>query len=489
MYTLGIDIGSSSVKVSILDYAKGICVGSAHSPEEELPILAPQKGWAEQDPESWMIHMELAFRKALQRASLSASAIEAIGISYQMHGLVILSQSGSVVRPSIIWCDSRAVSIGDKAFQKLGEAYCLTHLLNSPGNFTASKLKWVLDHESHLTDQIYKVMLPGDYMAYRLTSQMQTTRSGLSEGMLWDFSLDQPAAALMDWYGIRPEWLSELVPTFGVQAGVAPGMAARLGLREGIPVAYRAGDQPNNAFSLNVLEPGEIAATAGTSGVIYGVNGQAAYDPQSRVNSFAHVNHTAANTRVGVLLCINGTGILNSWLRRMTGNLSYDEMNQLAAQAPAGSDGLLVYPFGNGAERVLGNASPGSMVKELNFNQHGRPHLLRAAQEGIANSFRYGADVMAGMGMETRVVRAGKANMFLSPVFGSTVANLLNARIELYDTDGALGAARGAALGAGFYATPHEAFASFRCLQAIEPDAHRDAVCAGYETWKEKLEF
>ncbi len=490
MYTLGIDVGSSSVKVSLLKLSDGSCPASAFYPKEEMPMIAVKNGWAEQEPVQWWENMKSALKDVLASAKIDKKAIKAIGISYQMHGLVALDKDGEVIRPSIIWSDSRAVEIGDRAFADLGADYCLSNLLNSPGNFTLSKLKWVKDNEPDKYARIYKVMLPGDYIAYRLTGKMQTTVSGLTEGIMWDFNKEAPASELFKYYGIDQSLLSDLVDTFSEHAYVSPKVADDLGLPEGIPVSYRAGDQPNNAFSLNVLEPGEVAATAGTSGVVYGVSDVLSHDKQSRVNSFAHVNHSAEKRRIGVLLCINGTGILNSWLRKnMGGNIDYVKMNEMASRASVGSEGVLVYPFGNGAERVLGNANPGAEFKGISLNIHNQNHIFRAAQEGIAFSFRYGVDIMNEMNIETKVVRVGKANMFLSPLFRQTMSNVLNARIELYDTDGALGAARGAALGAGLYKSSEEAFDKLKCLEAIEPDGGKLAVNEVYKIWKDNLKF
>lgn len=409
MFTLGIDIGSSSVKVSLLRIADGSCEASAFFPPEEMAIVAVQAGWAEQDPLLWWENMKNALSVVLKKAKVEKKQIQAIGISYQMHGLVALDEEGEVIRPSIIWCDSRAVAIGDTAFAELGQDYCLGSCLNSPGNFTASKLKWVKENEPEVFKRVHKIMLPGDYIAYRLTGKIQTTVSGLSEGIMWDFKKEAPATGLFTYYGFSSSLIPEIVPTFSKQAEVTAVVAAELGLPAGIPVSYRAGDQPNNAFSLNVLEPGEVAATAGTSGVVYGVNDSLACDLQSRVNNFAHVNHAPEQKRLGVLLCINGTGIFNSWLRRNVANgMDYAAMNDVAMKAPVGAGGLLVYPFGNGAERVLGNASPGAAIKGIGFNTHSQSHILRAAQEGIAFSFRYGVDIMGEMGIKADVVRAGK---------------------------------------------------------------------------------
>jgi xylulokinase len=489
MYLLGLDIGSSSVKASLLDPASGKVAGSAFFPKQEMPIRAVKPGWAEQDPGQWWDAGKQAIAGAMQQARASASDVKAIGIAYQMHGLVCLDKHGKPLRPSIIWCDSRAVSIGEAALQALGNETCLAHLLNGPGNFTASKLKWVRDNEPDLFKQIGKICLPGDYIAARMTGKVATTISGLSEGMLWDFKNASPAHFLLDHYGIGHDVVADIMPTFGVQGEVTKDIADELGLAAGTPVTYRAGDQPNNALSLNVLKPGEIAATAGTSGVVYGVSGSLRYDPQSRINTFAHVNHTEKHNSLGLLLCINGTGIANAWLKRTLGStLSYEQMNEAAASAPIGCDGLTFLPFGNGAERMLGNADPGAQFLGLRFNNHQAGHLCRAVQEGIVFSFCYGIEIMQSTGMDPKVIRAGKTNMFQSDLFRETLATVTGARIELYDTDGSVGAARGAGIGAGVYASPAEAFDTLRHVGDTEPDTGKiNATRSAYAGWKLKL--
>lgn len=491
MYLLGYDIGSSSVKASLVDAQTGKCVASAFYPKQEAEIMAPQVGWAEQHPEKWWEHLKLATADVLLTSKVNSQEIKAIGISYQMHGLVCVDKNQQVLRPSIIWCDSRAVGIGEQAFNDLGSEKCLSHLLNSPGNFTASKLAWVKQNEPDVFAQIDKVMLPGDYIAMRLTGEVRTTISGLSEGMFWDFKEKQVAQFLLDYYGINASLIADIVPTFGEQGFVTQAAAQELGLHAGTPITYRAGDQPNNALSLNVFNPGEIASTAGTSGVVYGVNGQVQYDPLSRVNTFAHVNHTDNQTRLGVLLCVNGTGILNSWIKRNVApeGISYDDMNQLSASVPIGSAGLSILPFGNGAERMLQNKKTGSVIYGVDFNRHNRSHILRAAQEGIVFSFKYGIDIMEQMGMEVKKIHAGKANMFLSKVFRDTLAGVTGATIELYNTDGAAGAAKGAGMGAGIYKDHDEAFASLEKLQVIEPNqTDIPAYQEAYGHWKKIID-
>ena len=490
MCLLGCDVGSSSVKVSVVDKETGLIIGSDFYPKEEAPIKASRPGWAEQNPEDWWSYLKIAMRGALEKANVSGKDVKAIGISYQMHGLVIVDKKLQVLRPSLIWCDSRAVTYGDLAFKNIGEKFCLSHLLNSPGNFTASKLAWVKEYESEIFKSIYKIMLPGDYIAMRLTGSPVTTVSGLSEGVFWDFQENKVSDELMSYYGFDNSLIPEIRPTFGLQGEVMASVASELGLKKGTPVTYRAGDQPNNALSLNVLNPGEIASTGGTSGVVYGVNDKVNYDPYSRVNTFAHVNHDVKDPRLGVLLCINGVGILNSWIKRNVASecTSYPALNELAATVPIGCRGLSVLPFGNGAERMLRNRQVDCSIHGLNFNIHTKAHVARAAQEGIVYSFKYGMDIMNEMGIDIRIIRAGKANMFLSPIFCEALACVTGSVIELYDTNGAAGAAKGAGIGAGIYKTPEEAFSSLKKVEVIEPDGLKaNEYCGAYDVWKDRL--
>lgn len=491
MYLLGYDIGSSSVKASLVDAQSGKCIASDFYPRTEAEIISHRKGWAEQEPEQWWTSLTLATRSILAQAKINPAEIKAIGISYQMHGLVCIDKQQNVLRPAIIWCDSRGVPYGEKAFTDLGSELCLSHILNSPGNFTATKLAWVKENEPETFEKIDKILLPGDYIAMRLTGLSQTTVSGLSEAMLWDFSTNSPAWFLLDYLGFPHSIIPEIVPTFSNQGELTCEAADILGLKEGTPICYRAGDQPNNALSLNVFNPGEIASTAGTSGVVYGVNGCLNTDLRSRVNTFAHVNHNDNQTRLGVLLCINGTGILNSWVKRNIApdGMSYDALNRLALESPPGADGLSILPFGNGAERVLENRETGASMFGINFLRHGRSHLARAAQEGIVYSFNYGIEIMEQMGMDVKKIHAGNANMFLSPLFREALATVSGATIELFNTDGSVGAAKGAGIGAGIYRDNTEAFSTLERLAVIEPNPqHKDAYLQAYSLWKERLE-
>lgn len=489
MNLLGIDLGSSSVKVSVLDGETGSCLATAFHPKEEMRIIAVKPGWAEQEPETWWENLLAAIRECTGRLGQQKDRIGAIGISYQMHGLVVTDKSYNVLRPSIIWCDSRAVSYGEKAMNSLGKEYCLSNLLNFPGNFTASKLAWVRENEPDVFRRIHKIMLPGDYIALRLTGELSTSYTGMSEGIFWDFTKNSISDGLLDAYGFSSDLLPRAYTSFSVRGSLLKSVAESLGLPVGIPVSYRAGDQPNNALSLNVLEPGEVAATAGTSGVIYGVTEQKKPDPQSRVNTFLHVNHTLEKNRLGVLLCINGTGILNSWLRKNMGaSISYDEVNSRASRISPGSEGLTVLPFGNGAERMLGNRDIGAHFTGLNFNTHSADHVFRASQEGIAFSFRYGLDIMKETGISPKVMRAGMANMFLSPVFRQTLAGITGTTINLYNTDGSLGAARGAGIGVGYYRNAGEAFEGLQTVGTAEPLKDSSEYEEAYSKWKNHLD-
>ncbi len=490
MYFIGYDIGSSSVKASIIEGISGKCIASSFHPKQEMIINSPVAGWAEQNPDDWWTNLKHATHDIINSSGISVVDIKAIGISYQMHGLVLIDKDGNVLRPSIIWCDSRATEIGEKAFQRIGKEKCLSHLLNSPGNFTASKLKWVKDNEPEIYEKTGKIMLPGDYIAMRLTGEKNTTVSGLSEGMFWDFKNNEIADFLLNYYGIEKGLIPDIIPAFSNQGKICNLVAKELGLDKDTLVCYRAGDQPNNAFSLNVLNPGEIAATAGTSGVIYGVSDEVKYDPLSRVNTFAHVNHGLTKNSLGVLLCINGTGILNSWAKNNIGNNVFDyvQMNSMAGKIAVGSENLCILPFGNGAERVLENKNISSTIHGLNFNLHKKEHVFRAVQEGIVFSLFYGMKVMKEAGIHIKVIKAGKANMFLSNIFRETLSNLSGAIIELLNTDGSVGAARGAGIGFGFYKNYDEAFKNLEISQTIEPISDNSAYLNAYNNWLTVLE-
>ncbi len=489
---LGYDLGSSSVKVSLMDAETGERVGSAHSPTTEMKISSPKPGWAEQDPGLWWNHAILATREALAGASITSDQIEAIGISYQMHGLIVVNAQQTVLRPAIIWCDSRAIQIGDNAFSKLGSDYCLSHLLNSPGNFTASKLKWIKENEPEVYRKIHKIMLPGDYLAMKLTGEIYTTASGLSEGMFWDHQNGCISQELLSYFEIDSSLIPEIVPTFGNQGNLSEKSAKLLGLKPGIKVCYRTGDQPNNAFSLNALEPGEVATTAGTSGVIYAVTDQPISDTHSRVNTFMHVNHTPEAKRFGVLLCVNGTGIMNSWLKENWSNgisLPYEQLNQIAEKITIGSEGLRVLPFGNGAERMLNNKNIGASIHRLNFNRHKVGQVSRAIQEGIVFSLGYGFEIIKELKITPSIIRAGKTNMFLSKTFCEAFANVTNTELELYNADGSMAAARGAGVGKGIYAKAEDAMPGLKCIERYIPIPYKqEKYLEAYSDWKSILE-
>jgi xylulokinase len=485
MLLLGIDVGTSSIKVSVVDAQTGKNIASASYPDKETEIIAVKNGWAEQSPDLWWANVQQAILKCNASGKYQPKDIVAIGIAYQMHGLVLVDKEGNSLRNSIIWCDSRAVEIGNKAFADLGEEFCLSHYLNSPGNFTASKLAWVKQNEPEIYAKIDKVMLPGDFIALKLTGDVTTSVSSLSEGVFWDFKTNSLSKELLNYYGISEAFIPEIKPVFSTHGTLSKENADKLGLKSGVWVSYKAGDQPNNALSLNVTEPGEVAATAGTSGVIYGVTDQLLFDKQSRVNTFAHVSYSAEANRLGVLLCINGTGSLNRWIKNIAGDLDYNTINQLSATVDEGSDGLSVLPFGNGAERMLNNKIVGAHLQDIDLNIHTQAHVFRAAQEGIAFAFRYGFDILKENGMQASVIKAGKANLFLSDVFAQSFVNITGVQVELYDNDGSHGAAIGAGIGAGIFASANEAFANSKALKLIEPKANH--LEEAYQRWNALL--
>lgn len=488
-YLLGFDVGSSSVKAAIVQADTKEVVNTTFYPRTEMSMIAHQSGWAEQQPEVWWENLCMACKALLTDQNISPSDILSIGISYQMHGLVLVDKNQEVLRPAIIWSDSRAVPIGEEAFRKIGKEKCLSHLLNSPGNFTASKLKWVMDHEPEVYNKADKFLLPGDYMAMKMTGEVATTIQGLSEGMMWDFKENGIATFLLDYYGIAHDLVPELVPSFGDHGSLTKKAAEQMGLTEGIRVNYRSGDQPNNAMSLNAINPGEIAATGGTSGVVYAIVDKPVYDPESRVNGFAHVNHTIEDPRIGILLCINGAGSQYSWIKNQVAadGTTYEEMEQMISNVPVNSEGLRILPFGNGAERLLNNRELGSHIVNLQFNRHKRAHFYRAALEGIAFSFIYGMEVLKEMNIPTEVIRVGDDNLFQSAVFASTIASLTNCEIEVVHTTGAVGAALGAGYGNGYFTSLKEAMHGNKVIKTFTAQNKNGEYHRAYDTWKTDL--
>ena len=489
MYYIGFDIGSSSVKAAIVEIATGKSIGVVQEPETEMEMLALKNGWAEQKPEEWWMHCCNAVAKLKKKYAISRTQIKGIGISYQMHGLVLVDKNGAPLRKSIIWCDSRAVAIGNEAFQSIGEEKCVSHLLNSPANFTASKLKWVKENEPEIYSQIYKFMLPGDYIAYKLSNVINTTISGLSEGIMWDFKNDTAADFLLEHYGIDAALVPDIVDTFGLQSTVDEKGELEIGLAAGTPIFYRAGDQPNNALSLNVFNPGEVAATGGTSGVVYAVTDNLSGKESTRVNNFAHVNYTKSNPRIGKLLNINGAGIQYRWLLNNLDVSSYEEMNNLASEVAVGSDGVCMLPFGNGAERMLNNKDIGTRLVNINLNNHNKAHLCRAALEGIAFSFVYGMDILKADGSEVNVMRAGNDNLFRSEIFSNTVATLIGHEIEIYNTTGAIGAARASGLHEGNFEKYGKLIMENDHVMTYMPFKDKAPYLEAYQLWKNELEL
>jgi xylulokinase len=488
MYLLGYDVGSSSIKVSLLDAQTGKLIDSTFSPEKEMEIIAHKIGWAEQHPQIWWQHIKSATAKLKKKHVKKMKDIKAIGISYQMHGLILVDKNKNVLRPSIIWCDSRAVSIGEKITKKIGDKKCLKHLLNFPGNFTASKLRWVIENEPAIYKRVYKFMLPGEYIAMKMTDRIFTTIPGLAEEMLWDYKDKKISYDVLNAMNISENLIPDIEPTFYIHGELTKKAGEELGLNPGIKISYIAGDQPNNAFSLNVLNPGEVAATAGTSGVIFAIVDKNLYDPFCRINTFAHVNYSKELIRNGIMVCINGAGILNSWLKHNTGNLDYNKMNEEASKVSPGADGLFIMPYGNGAERTLKNKNVGALIKNLNFNIHKRQHLYRAAQESIVFALNYGLEVMKNLGVKTEKICAGYANMFLSPVFRKIFTNICTVPVELYSTDGSQGAARAAGVGAGIYKSFKDAFTGLKKVKTEIPEKSMVKIYREiYNEWKKIL--
>ena len=488
MFNIGLDIGTSFVKVALTEINSGKAIDLISYPEKEQDIISIKNGWAEQDPNVWWQNSCEAIRLLINRNNINPVNIKGVGVSYQMHGLVMVDSSGKCLRNSIIWCDDRAVDIGKKAYYDLGNQFCVENLLNSPANFTASKLKWIKDNESELFSKIYKIMLPGDYIAYKLSGKINTTKSGLSEGIFWDYKKDKISTELLNYYGIKESIFPEIVPSFGYQCCVDEKGANDTGLTPNTPINYRAGDQPNNALSLNVLTPGQIAATAGTSGVIYAVSSNILTSESERINNFIHVSNDD-NLIIGKLLCINGAGIQYSKLKNDLNIESYDEMNEMSNIPPVGSSNLIYLPFGNGSERMLNNKNIGSKLINFDQNVHEDSFVIRSTLEGIAFAFVYGMQILIKDGVKPVNIRAGNDNLFRSNVFGETIATLLNLNIEIYETTGAIGASRAVDLHLGDFDKFGNNIIENDFLKNYYPQKNKFDYLNAYNLWLKELKL
>ena len=484
MIAIGFDIGSSFVKAALVEVETGKPIARARVPEVEIPMEAQQLGWAEQHPNLWWQYLCEATQKLLTETDINPEQISSIGISYQMHGLVLVDRDLNPLRKSIIWCDSRATSYGEKAFEKLGKGYCKDHLLNSPGNFTASKLAWVIENEPELYQKAYKLMLPGDFLAAKLSGIPQTTITGLSEGIFWDFKNDQASQALFDHYQIDQSLVPEVVDNFTVQATVSNAGAQATGLKEGPPITYRAGDQPNNAYTLGARKAGDVVATGGTSGVVYALTDQLSGNELTKVNTFAHVNYQPQQKMFGKLLNLNGAGIQYRWLHQLMGEVGYEKLNEMAQQAPIGSNGLQVFPFGNGAERMLDNKIVNGHISNINFNIHDNNHMVRATLEGIAFAMIYGIEILKNDGVDIENLKVGNDNLFLSDVFSKTIADTLGISIQMLEATGAEGAAKAS------ISNPHQTQNNdnINITKTIKPNPKLQVESiASFEKWKTQL--
>ena len=317
---------------------------------------------------------------------------------------------------------------------------------------------------------------------------MTTTKTGLSEGMLWDYKNNSVADFLLKYYEIDSSLIPKIVPTFGFQCKLNKKGSSECGLLEDIPIYYRAGDQPNNALSLNVLNPGEIAATAGTSGVVFAVTDNVKTNESERINNFLHVNINNSIS-LGKLLCINGAGIQYAKLKNELNINSYDEMNKLSSVVEVGSKQLTYLPFGNGSERMLNNINVGSKMLNFDINIHKKEHVIRATLEGIAFAFVYGMQILINDGVKPKVIRAGNDNLFKSKVFGETISTLINTDIEIYETTGAFGAARAVDLRNRDFNKFENNIIENDFLRTFSPQPNLNDYKNAYNLWVEKLEL
>ncbi len=441
MALLGIDIGTSGTKAILLDGQGRI----AANVTEEYPVSAPQPLWSEQEPEDWWRATCRAVRAATDRAGIGPSEIAAIGLSGQMVGLVVLDEHGKPLRPCILWNDQRAGAVTDELTETIGLPKILAETGNPLfANFVAPKLVWLRRHEPDVYRRIAHVLLPKDYVRYRLTGQMGMEVSDASGTCVFDVRNRTWSEAMLAAMDLPREWFPPCVESDEVVGEVMTAAADEAGLAAATPVIAGAGDQPAQAIGSGIVRPGLCSVTIGTSGVVFAQGDRYVEHPEGLLHAFCHAVRQQWYL-MGVMLSAGGS---LKWLRDVMSNLattSYEEMTALAAKAPAGSEGLVFLPYLTG-ERVP-HSDPDAKGCWIGLTpRHGQPHLVRSVMEGITFGLLDSLNLMRELGMPIErvyasggAVRSGLWRQMLADVFDT----------QIVTTNVAEGAAFGAAMLAG----------------------------------------
>jgi len=470
---LGIDIGTSGSRALLLDEAGRTQSASA----DHKAFRSPQSGWAEQDPDDWWRACQLAVRRVCEASGTQASAIQAIGLSGQMHGAVLVDAAGTVLRPAIIWCDQRTDAECRWLERTVSESLLL-ELTSNPAltNFTLTKLLWIRAHEPEIWSRVRHVLLPKDYIRWRLSGEHAIDAADASGTLMLDVAWRRWSTDLLDRVGIEVDVLPQVFESPEICARVSPDGAAAIGVPAGTPIVAGAGDQAAGAVGMGITRPGAVSATIGTSGVVFAATDRPITDPKGRLHTFCH----AVPGRWHVMGVTQAAGLSLRWLRDLvgaSGGVTYDDLTAEAALVPPGAEGVLWAPYLMGERTPHCDPAIRAALVGLAAN-HSRGHVVRAVLEGVAFSLRDTFTIFSELGVpvDRIVVGGGGAR---SALWRAIQASVYGRAVETIAADegAALGAALLAGVGAGVWKTVDEAVdATVRRGTTTSPDAESVAV-------------
>lgn len=465
---LGIDIGTGGSRALLVDERGAVRAGFT-APHEDMRMERPL--WAEQRPENWWDAAVSAIRGVLAAAAIPGSEIRGIGLSGQMHGLVILDAANAVIRPSLIWCDQRSQSQVDAVNAKVGRAKVLEFIANPVlTGFTLPKLLWVRDNEPQHFDRVRKMLLPKDYVRFRLTGEFASEVSDASGTAVFDVVRRRWSFEMMDALGLDRSILPTCHESTDVTGLITREVAELTGLRAGTPVVGGGGDQASSAVGNGIVEEGIVSCTLGTSGVVFAHMEKVAYDPAGRVHTFCH----AVRDKWHVMGVTQGAGLSLQWLRnQLAPGTAYDALTAEAAHSPAGAQGLFWLPYLMGERTPHLDASARGGWIGLT-NSHTRGDLVRAVIEGVSYSQRDCLDIIEQLGVTVNSVRASGGGA-QSPFWRRLLASILNKRVVTLETQegSAYGAALLALAGTGAYASvPEVCRGAIRETNSISAEPH-----------------
>lgn len=468
---IGLDIGTSGAKAVVIERGGKLLAWAAR----EYPIHTPQPGWAEQNPEDWLAAVIYCTQQAMQSAGVDARRVAGIGLAGQMHTLVCLDAAGRVLRPAILWADQRSA----EQVRALEAALGRPRLAQWTGNplaagFMLPSWRWLVEHEPDTASAARWLMLPKDYVRYRLTGAIGSEPSDASSTGLFDPRARGWSGPMIEEAGISPERLPGVFPSAGVAGGLLPELARHCGLASGTPVVYGASDVSAQALAQGIVQPGTLSCTIGTGGQLFAPLAEARPDPQLRLHLFCHCLPGLWHYEAAILTA----GLALRWLRdQVFAGSSYSALADAASAVEAGPDGLFFLPFLAGERTPYMNPALRAGFVGMNL-RHGYPHLVRAVMEGVVFALRQGLELMESLAVPVeRIIATGGATRH--PLWLQLQADIFNRPVHVTPVEEAT--ARGAALlagiGAGIYAGAQEAVrvAVSEARLGMRPDTQRAA--------------